>query len=261
MGKKNAYPVGERPWRDQSTFAGGPGKPWTKIAAIIVIGTCVVASAIIVLLPHPATPHLITSTSSTGSRPGVSNGPGTTKGVCGQAAESGDSRPPNDVVWLAVYSNSWPTSATAGPQKMVDGLRQCFAHSPIGAALAGVNLTQSLRTADLPTAHKILDHQYAQNAGQIVSGQWVDKTYPDLPPASRDWGRVMGYNVLAYTPTTARVLLVENWPQAGQYTGYTVTLNWSAGDWQIVLDADGQPSPDGQITVDPSGFTPWAATK
>jgi hypothetical protein len=92
-----------------------------------------------------------------------------------------------------------------------------------------------------------------QNEGLVKASAGIAKTYAAQPRAAV--GRTMGFKVLSYTDAQAQILLVENWPQRGQYTGFTVTLRWVDADWKILLEPTGQLSSTPDITVDPNGFT------
>ncbi|WP_426624533.1 hypothetical protein ACPPVW_18580 [Leifsonia sp. McL0607] len=123
--------------------------------------------------------------------------------------------------------------------------------------MAAVNILQTIRTADVPSALQILDAQYVRNDGLTAAQQQLPTTYATQPPESRVWGRSVGYRVESFTAEQAVVLLVESWPQRGQYTGFDVTLVWQNGDWAVQLAPDGSTSLNGQITVDPDGYIPW----
>jgi hypothetical protein len=252
--KKSKYEPGQRPWRDQSTFAGGPGQKWTLWASAITLGLLGIVCLLIWVMPTGSTSTPVTAATTT-STPTAAP----TSGVCPAGPSSTDipQAAPADLQWTALYGNTWPTSATVGPTKTVDGVAQCFQHSPAGAALAGVNIMQSVRVVDLAAAEKIIAAQFVAGPGQQATLTGIQATYPTQPPQGRAWGRVVGFKIESYTAEQAVVLMVENWPQRGQYTGYDLTLKWVDGDWKVHLTDTGQPSLNGDITVDPTGFTPW----
>lgn len=256
MAKQKQHEPGNRPWRDVSVFAGGPGQKWTGWASGIILVLLLGCSAFI-LLPkawmNSGQAPVSTSTPQSSTKPASTT-------VCSNSPSNpSDQAAPSDLSWTVAYGNSWPTSASTGPMKTVDGLAQCFAHSPAGAAMAAVGATQAVRAADTATAQKILGSRYVQNEGLVKASAGIAKTYAAQPPQSRQWARTMGFKVLSYTDAQAQILLVENWPQRGQYTGFTVTLRWVDADWKILLEPSGQLSSTPDITVDPNGFTPWEA--
>ena len=260
--KEPKYETGKRPWRDASTFAGGPGQKWTLWASWGVLLLVVLVCAVIWFslpnkTPTAAGPAPKTVTSSTAAP--------ARQTVC-PSTESSTQIPtsaPADVTWKALYGNTWPASASAGPTRTVDGVAQCFQHSPTGAAFAAVNIMQTLRVNDTSAALQILDSQFIANAGSDVARRELPVTYSTQPPAGRVWGRTVGFKVESYRPGQAVLLLVENWPQRGQYTGYDITMVWQNGDWRVQLDNDGRTSLNGDITVDPGSYIPWetAATQ
>ncbi|MGW9159676.1 hypothetical protein [Microbacterium sp. NPDC055665] len=252
---------GRRPWRDVSTFAGGPGQKWTGVAApVLIVGLVLVAGFIVFWPQNAPSPSSSTSTESSSAPAASTSSDGAGEGSC-PAVEVQKTvvDPPADLEWVSVHGHSWPVSATAGPTKTEADVAQCFDRSPVGAALAAVNAIQSFRTADLDEALRILDARFVPNAGKDKTVEGVTKKYPEQPAASRPWGRVVGYTVMMFTADTARIQLVEDWPGRGQFTGFTVTLQWVDGDWRVELLDSGQPHPDHEpITVDPDAFTRWS---
>lgn len=259
MGKRtkdSKYEPGQRPWRDQSTFFGGPGQKWTLwtswITVVIVGVVCVGGIILIFSTPHQgAGPAGPAATAAAGHQAA----PGR---VCPVGSSTTDvpAAAPADIRWKALYGNTWPYSPSVGPTRTVDGVAQCFQHSPMGAALAGVNILQSARTVDLVSAQKIIRTQFTPGKGQQAALSEAVKAASTAPQA-RVFGRVVGFKIESYRPEQAVVLLVESWPQLGQYTGYDLTLDWVNGDWRVHFTDNGQPSLNGVITVDPAGYTPW----
>jgi len=249
--------TGDRPWRDVSTFAGGPGRKWTGFAAPVFLAGLVLVTAFVAFWPQ-ADPSTPTAETTTVPGPGRAESSGT--GACPAVdVHKTEVNPPADLEWVSAHGTSWPVSSSAGPTKTVDGVAQCFDRSPAGAALAAVNAIQSFRTADLDEALQILDARFVQNTGRDKTATGVTKTYAEQPAASRPVVGTAGYTVMMFTEDTARIQLVERWPAASQFTGYTVTLQWVDGDWRVALLDSGQPYPDHEpITVDPDAFTRWS---
>lgn len=252
---------GRRPWRDVSTFAGGPGQKWTGVAAPVLIVSLLLVAGFIVFWPQNDPSTTSSTPSGASSAPAASTQPdGAEAGSCPAVdVHKTEVDPPADLEWVSVHGNSWPVSATAGPTKTIDDIAQCFDRSPIGAALAAVNAIQSFRTADLDEALQILDARFVQNMGSEKTAEGVTKKYPEQPAASRPLVGETGYTVMMFTEDTARIQLVEHWPGKSQFIGYTVTLQWRDGDWRVELLDSGQPYPDHEpITVDPDAFTRWS---
>jgi hypothetical protein len=250
-------------WREASTFFGGPGRKWTGWAAPILLVALIGFAAIILFVPRPETTPATSTPVATGNAP---DKPTETADEAGQAScpaspvNADATAPPNDLEWVSVYGNSWPVSDELGPRKVGSVIGECFDRSPIGAALAAVNTMQAIRLAETDTAMQILDTRFLQNAGVDVAREGIAETYATSAPQDRPWGRVMGYKVLSFTADAAEVLLIEDWPQRGQYTGAAVTVLWSQGDWKVQLDESGRTAPNADITVDPDSFTRWVAT-
>lgn len=258
--KKDRYESGQRPWRDVSTFAGGPGRVWTLWASVILLVGIVAVAVVVVLRPAdgPGVDGAPRPESSSTSTPEGDVDADEGEGLCPEVSvDESATTPPGDLEWVSVYGNSWPVSHSVGPKVDVDGLGHCFDRSPIGAALAAVNLYTSLSAADVDTAHRILGTQYVQNAGVPAAIEQIDEFFVEQPPQTRPLPRVLGYQVMHFDEDRAIVLLAESWPTAAQYMGVYVTVVWAGGDWKVQLADDGGTSVNGRITVDPDGFTRW----
>lgn len=123
-----------------------------------------------------------------------------------------------------------PFSPDSGPFASRDGVASGFAHSPQGAALAGIHILQGLgrggidaaRTAkrfvDDPKTEQIMDQIIAEDRGDAM---------PELPWSTVFWG----YEVIHYTDDAATIkYALEN---GDGYTSWSINLFWVDGDWKI----------------------------
>lgn len=144
---------------------------------------------------------------------------------------------------------SLPTSATDGPGvRTPTGVWSCFAHTQSGAvlsaytiALLGGGLAQDWRT--------VVQQQTMPGPGQGVLLGSVPNTPTDMITTPR------GFDIAAYTAdrATVRYRLAAK----GQDYACTLDVQWSGGDWRLVLADDGGTSSAGCVRGVPDTFTPW----
>lgn len=246
-----------------STFGGGTGKQWTLITSWALVGVLIVLAAV-ALWPTgtPGQEPRATSSTTGDEAPSADDGGGhpDEHGGCPVGATS-DARPtaaPSDIEWEAAYGSTWPVSASVGPTATVDGVARCFEHSPMGAALAAVNILEGVRVLGLEEATAVIDAQFADTPGKQVVRDGIAQASPDNPPEQRVGPRLLGFKIVSYTPDEARIVCVEAWPNAPQYTGETITVVWVDGDWRMQVEDDGKITAYGTVTVDPGSYLPWA---
>lgn len=168
---------------------------------------------------------------------------------CSLPGESTDvpAAPPSDVRWEPVGSLAAPTSATAGPQLVDGGLRRCYQHSPTGALLAAINITQGMSSP--ATALKVVDKQWTPGPGK---DNQLASLSEDL--SSGD-AMLAGFRIPACSLDKCIVALAIASPSASG--GVTVPLVWADHDWKV--DGSG-----GALETKPlkslTGYTPWSPT-
>lgn len=168
---------------------------------------------------------------------------------CSLPGESTDvpAAPPADVHWEPVGSLAAPTSATAGPQLVDGGLRRCYQHSPTGALLAAINITQGMSSP--ATALKVVDKQWTPGPGK---DNQIASLSGDL--SSGD-AMLAGFRIPACSLDRCIVALAIASPTASG--GVTVPLVWADSDWKV--DGSGaalETKPLKSLT----GYTPWSPT-
>jgi len=155
------------------------------------------------------------------------------------------------VRWSGFYGVELPVSAQAGPYDTSGGIAAGFAHTPLGALLAAVNIgvranaqwgprifTTVIRgqvtgpdAATLLAGCQAAYHQAAQS-GQVTDGQPLGTV--DVTEQAFRW--------IAYTPAAAILDLVSAGPG---YDGATVRASvqmeviWDGGDWKVVAPPGG----------------------
>lgn len=147
---------------------------------------------------------------------------------------------PADLTWKTGEEGlTWPTSKSVGPTKKVDGFDACFAHSPLGAALAAQTANYSVFEPN-HSAKSALEFYLADSAGK--SKAVALGAEQDTAAQTRSSGlNPAGFTVDSYTKSTAVVTLVYSYPSSATgYFGTPITMVWADGDWKAsVLDNGG----------------------
>ena len=155
------------------------------------------------------------------------------------------------VRWSGFYGVELPVSAQAGPYDTSGGMAAGFAHSPLGALLAAVNIGvranaqwgPRIFTAVIrgqvtgPDAAALLAgcqaaYDQAAQSGQVTGGQPLGTV--DVTEQAFRW--------VAYTPAAAILDLVSAGPGSN---GATVRASvqmeavWDGGDWKVVAPPGG----------------------
>ncbi|HEY7144923.1 MAG TPA: hypothetical protein VH637_11790 [Streptosporangiaceae bacterium] len=155
------------------------------------------------------------------------------------------------VRWSSFYGVELPVSAQAGPSGTSGGFAAGFAHTPLGALLAAVNIgvranaqwgprifTEVIRrqvtgpdAAALLAACQAAYDQAAQSA-QVAGGQPLGTV--DVTEQAFRW--------ITYTPAAAILDLVSAGPGDGGATvraSVQVEVVWDGGDWKAVAPPGG----------------------
>ena len=155
------------------------------------------------------------------------------------------------VRWSGFYGVELPVSAQAGPYDTSGGMAAGFAHSPLGALLAAVNIGvranaqwgPRIFTAVIrgqvtgPDAAALLAgcqaaYDQAAQSGQVTGGQPLGTV--DVTEQAFRW--------VAYTPAAAILDLVSAGPGSN---GATVRASvqmeavWDGGDWKVIAPPGG----------------------
>jgi len=159
---------------------------------------------------------------------------------------------PADVVWRATSVAPVPVSKTWGPYRTTaTGLPRCFSHSPTGAVIAVRSIDASLFSTQWKT---VLATQVARTPGYSELQSALTSQPPD---GSAETNTLVGFNVVTYTPAAATVDLVFRGPNNTGPSGCPLSVQWTAGDWQLT------PRPDGTLTeascplVDRGTYIAW----
>lgn len=232
------------------------GKLWTLVAAAIVL-VVVVAVGVIAVWPRSNDSDTAATTEPVPTSDQTAPAETPVADVCQVPGETNEqpTSVPDDLTWRAQGVNSWPGSPSVGPTAPdATPAGACYQHSPMGAALAAVNILQSARSLENSDSEAVMLAQYADTPARETVIADMREVLWNLPMDQRVWGRMEGFRVVSYTPERAQILLVQYWPNDSQFTGENVVLLWQDGDW--VVEAQGGVK---RITVDPDSYIKWAS--
>lgn len=151
------------------------------------------------------------------------------------------------VEWYPVGEVAPAFSEDNGPA-VRDGVKECFAHTPAGALLAGYNFLADVRTSthDPSEVVRARVDQGSPSYDTLLSYASEER---QLSPMS-----VVGYRFNVTNESQAVISFVHRMPVSGEvaYLKDEVTLAWMDGDW-LVTDV---PDPE-QIDSLPPDYVPW----
>jgi len=233
-------------------------RPWSQprfLLAAAGLALLVVAAVVLAALPPSPDdgeqPAPAPSTTATAAAPAAGEQDAS---VCGlpEGDQSVPVVPPPATSWDLVGTMAAPSAQqTLGPGVEADGLRSCYAHSPLGAlyAASGFLAATTDPTLRLPAFRDLtLAGPGQQRALDLLSG---------ADPGGAGGGvQIAGFSFLNYDTTSAVIdvaLRVEATP-----VHLPVTLRWDGGDWKVVLPDTGQPYEAIQPLPNLTGYAPWS---
>lgn len=161
---------------------------------------------------------------------------------------------PPGVVWELFQAIALPTSATAGPLVRQGEQRSCYAHTPVGALIAALQISARLTYSSEWRA--ILDHQVADGPGKVALAREREGKGASPPLPAGGVAQVAGFKFITYGPDTAVVSLLSSLGPATYVEG-TFTVKWQGGDWRLELQPDGTPNAAGQQRSSLAGYVAW----
>ncbi len=194
------------------------------------------------------------STSPTKSKPGGCNVPPGPQAVPQVA--------PADITWQLWRGVALPWSASAGPGSVHGDVAACFAHSPLGALLAAVQLPY--RVGYSPHWLVAVDAMTVPNAGRqalirqvraSIATQGTGFLYAPTPESQIQ--QVAAFQVVSYDGGTAVIDLVER-SESGTMGVAPFTVQWLDDDWRLVLEPTGALSGPAQPVSSTVGYIAWA---
>ncbi len=160
--------------------------------------------------------------------------------------------------WADYHGVLIPTSATAGPARVSGDVASGFAHSPTGALLAATQLpVRRILAADWAT---VLTRSVVPGPGVAVWRSTRSQLGTEITPPAGGWTQTAGYRFLAYNPNQA-VIQFLNSASTGDFTVTVTTVAWTGGDWKLVLQPNGDDTPDTTPVTSPAGYTIWQGAR
>ncbi|GIG26411.1 hypothetical protein [Cellulomonas denverensis] len=158
-----------------------------------------------------------------------------------------------EVTWELVGTTLAPKDPAAGPGLQDDdGLRRCFARTPLGALLAAANIMASGSSPALvtPLTDRLSapgpgrDAALADLAGRVTVGDSTIRY------------EIAGFTMSAYDGRNASVdVVIRASNQA--LLAQMIDLTWVEGDWKVALADDGQMRTPMGAVQSLAGYTAW----
>lgn len=225
------------------------------VASIVVLGLVLSVTSLLgggkAEPPSPSSAPVVESGSDASAAP---EAPAGEASVCGlEAVEMvGTVGAPPAAMWTLVGTTAAPSVEGQGPGKIDDdGYRSCYARTPTGALLAAANY------AAIGGKDSLRKKFYEQ---ATVPGPGRDAL---LKKPLKDTGesgirvQIAGFRVLRYDGNQADVDLAFK-ASNGVVAANVIHLQWSSGDWKLLLAEDGSElSPFNQLP-NLSGYLLWA---
>ena len=226
-------------------MTGAPGARRLILPAAAVAAILLCAGLAFALTGRPPAPRNPAAAATAPASPAGAAGPG------GQ----GQPRVPRvslaSVRWSSFYGVELPVSAQAGPSGTSGGIAAGFAHTPLGALLAAVNIgvranaqwgpriftTVIRRQVTGPDAAALLAacqaaYDQAAQSGQVAGGQ----------PLGTVHVTEQAFRWITYTPAAAILDLAVAGPGDGGATvraSVQMEVVWDGGDWKAVAPPGG----------------------
>jgi hypothetical protein len=168
---------------------------------------------------------------------------------------------PTDITWQLWRGVALPSSTSAGPAGAHGDIATCFAHSPLGALLAAVQLPY--RVGYSPQWLAAVDAMTVPNAGRqalirlvrsSIATQGTGFLYAPTP--ENQIQQVAAFQVVSYDGETAVIDLVER-NESGTMGVAPFTVQWLDGDWRLVLAPTGALSGPAQPVSSTVGYIAW----
>lgn len=241
---------------------GDDPSPWRRpafVAAAAFIAVVLVVGLAVVLWPRGASsedPPTATTTTDPSPTPTTSTPtPGSDdESVCGlePGPQAIPATAPEGAEWELFGTFAAPSVEGVGPGLVADdGLRHCFAHSPMGALLASVNY---VAMGFVDPVHGI-DERLVADSPETRDRQEYRDAHPDEPLDEPPAMQVAGFQIRDYAPDSVVVELVMRLPEGGLLL-WPTPLRWEAGDWKFLYPATGD---TGFREVDSlAGYVTWA---
>jgi len=228
-----------------------PGRGWT-IAAAAIVALIALAAVVVILATRGGDKARPGASESAPSAPPVESP--SAAPLAAQEQTVPDSPPPG-VSWTLFQGVALPSSALAGPTRIIGPVYAGYAHTPVGALLATVQIGYRYFLTPGDGWRQVVRDQVLPGPGHdaFVANR-AKVTTTDVAPG--ELGQLAGFRFVTYSPDVAVIQLVSRF-SSGTLQVSTDTVQWINGDWQLQLQLDGGSSPTAQRVDTLAGFVPW----
>lgn len=221
---------------------------WQITAAVVIIAVAAGALLLAQRVAQDARPPVA-------AKPGApASGAGGRPAGCrtDDADQAVPSTTPPDVTYQNVGAMLVPVSASAGPTHRNGPAWSCYAHTPMGAAIAAHVIAAQLATRDW---RQVLNASVVDDAGRAAFIRASEhQTFHPLSPD--EVVQPTGWQIVNYSPDQATVQTLSA-NGDGTWRVGTYTVRWDHGDWRLVMTNAGAPGPDPQTVASSAGFVRW----
>lgn len=124
----------------------------------------------------------------------------------------------------------YPYSAVAGPWEITEGVAHGFAHSPQGAALAGIHMLNGVAQGGEKAARASRQFVDDEKTVEMMNLLLSEPEAPELP--EMPWARTFAsYLVVDYDKDAATIRY--GLADGGGYASWDISLHWADGDWKM----------------------------
>lgn len=224
---------------------------WRTTAAAGFLGLALIGGLVVALSGGGEDPGTTGATTPAAAAPADPSG----AGAVSEPAPAKNAL--GDVTWELVSGRAVPSSPTTGPTKVSGPVHAGYAHTQDGAVLAALNI--ATRYAFTPSSGwlKVTTAQVEPGKGRDAFVKSRSKLGLPSTPAG-GWGQTVGFQVVDYTATRAVISEAIGFA-SGALQARTLTIVWRDGDWHLVLQPDGDPSPPGPVLGGLAGYAPFSA--
>jgi len=227
------------------------------IFGAIIFGALVLAAVLLAVTSLDAGGGQSTAAPATSATPtALATADSAAESVCGLTGyeESGTLSSAPETEWTIVGTMAAPERADVGPGVIGDdGVRSCYAHTVEGALFATANLWAMGTNASLTTP--VLEQLVVPGPGRDIA---LATEYGSSSNGVS--AQIAGFKVLSYTGDRATIdtaFTLNN----GTLSSGAQELQWSDGDWKVVLTDDGQPSYRPVALQSLGGYIVWGGVQ
>ncbi|WP_331718327.1 hypothetical protein [Streptomyces sp. NBC_00134] len=159
-----------------------------------------------------------------------------------------------EVTWNLAQGFALPTSKASGPGRVEGDVAHCYAHTPVGALIAAVQITgRQLSATDWES---IVERQCVGDGKDyyLNKRRAIEKKEGSQALTADQHGQIAGFRFITYSADTAVVDLVWR-AKDGSLGAGSATMKWAGGDWKNEITKT--PAAPGGAIDNLAGYTAW----